>query len=449
MTLLPEVRHPHVVIVGGGFGGLYAAKALGKAPVRVTLVDRRNFHLFQPLLYQVASGSLSPGDIAAPLRTVVERQKNTEVLLADVVDILPEERRLILRDGGTLDYDMLVLATGSTHSYFGRDEWEACAPGLKTVEDATEIRRRVLMAFEQAEREPNALRRRKLLTFLIVGGGPTGVELAGALGELVRYSMREEFRTLDPLEARIILVEGGDRILANYPPELSDKAARELSRLGVTVRTGVRVSDISENSVLLESDAEPERMETHVVLWAAGVKASPLGRILHERAGAEIDRVGRVIVGPDLSLPHHPEIFVIGDLAHYAHQDGTPLPGVAPVAMQEGSYVAKCIRARVTAQPEPPLFRYKGHGSLAVIGRNEAVADLGRFRFGGFFAWLIWAFVHIRYLISFEDRLLVLLQWGWYYVTNKRSARLITMDRAPHVFGPDEAKPVAGGLSGR
>lgn len=430
---------PHVVIVGGGFGGLYAAKTLARSPVRLTLIDRRNFHLFQPLLYQVATGSLSPGDIASPLRTIVERQANTQVLMAEVVDLDPARRRVILQDG-EVTYDYLILATGSTHSYFGKEEWASRAPGLKTVEDATLIRGRILTAFEQAEREPDPARRRRLLTFVIAGGGPTGVELAGAIGELVAYTMRDEFRTADPLEARIILVEGSGRILGTYPEKLSAHAARELTRLGVTIRTGCLVTDVGEETVRLRCGDREETLETGAIFWAAGVKASPLGLMLHERAGVAIDRPGRVIVEPDLSVPGYPEIFVVGDLAHYAHQEDQPLPGVAPVAMQEGAYVAKLIHARVTRTPEPSRFRYRSQGNLAVIGRNEAVADLGeRWRFGGFLAWLIWAVVHIRYLVEFENRVLVFLQWAWAYVTRRGSARLIT-ETVPPASGAAAAR---------
>ncbi len=430
---------PHVVIVGGGFGGLYAAKALGKSPVRLTLIDKRNFHLFQPLLYQVATGCLSPGDIASPLRTIVECQKNTQVLMAEVVDLDPAHHKVILQDG-EIAYDYLVLATGSTHSYFGKEEWASRAPGLKTVEDATLIRSRILTAFEQAEREPDPARRRRLLTFVIAGGGPTGVELAGAIGELVAYTMRNEFRTVDPLETRIILVEGTDRILGVYPPELSQRAVRELNRLGVSVRTGCLVTDVGDDTVRLKCGDREETLEIGAIFWAAGVKASPLGLMLHERAGVAIDRPGRVIVEPDLSVPGYPEIFVVGDLAHYAHQDEHPLPGVAPVAMQEGAYVARLIHARVTGTPEPSRFHYKSRGNLAVIGRNEAVADLGgKLRFGGFLAWLIWAAVHIRFLVEFENRVLVFLQWAWAYLTQRRSARLIT-ETAPGAPGATGAR---------
>ncbi len=417
-----------MIIVGGGFGGLYAAKSLRKAPIDLTVVDRRNFHLFQPLLYQVATGGLSPGEIASPLRVVLKRQKNTRVWLGEVVDIDAANRRVILADG-QLDYDILVLATGATHHYFGNPQWAALAPGLKTVEDATEIRSRILAAFEQAERETDPQKRRAWLTFVIVGGGPTGVELAGALGEIANDTLRHDFRSINPAEAQILLLEGSDRLLQAFPPDLSRAAEKELIGLCVRPRTHAQVTGIDPEGVTMRTAAGQERIPTRTVLWAAGVQASPLGKILEERAGAPLDRAGRVIVGPDLTVPGHPEIFVIGDLANVSHQTGKPLPGVAPVAMAEGRYVARSIQARLQSRSLPP-FHYFNKGNLATIGRNEAVADFGKVRLSGFLAWLVWLFVHLMYLVEFDNRLLVLTEWVYNYITRNRGARLITGQRA-------------------
>jgi NADH dehydrogenase len=419
----------HVVIVGGGFGGLYAAQSLKGAPLRVTLIDRRNFHLFQPLLYQVATGGLSPANIAAPLRAVLKDQKNVKVVLGEVKRIDVARRRVELNDSA-IDYDTLIVATGARHHYFGHDEWERWAPGLKTIEDATEIRRRILTAFEMAEREIDPRRQQEWLTFVVVGGGPTGVELAGTLGELSHHTLRGNFRYIDPARASILLIEGLERILTTYPPKLSEKATRQLNRLGVTVRTNSFVTDLTNNEVTIRSGSQTERIATRTVLWAAGVQASPLGRQLAEATGATLDKAGRVMVEPDLSLPGHPEIFVIGDLAHYAHQTGKPLPGVAPTAMQQGRYVANLLRSRLRGKNLRP-FRYKDYGSMATIGRAAAVADLGWLRFSGFFAWLAWLFVHLINLIRFENRLLVLMQWAVNYFTRNRSARLITGEMKP------------------
>ena len=413
-----------VVIIGGGFGGLYAAQSLKNAPVDVTLLDQRNFHLFQPLLYQVATGWLSPANIASTLRAVLHRQKNTRVLLGQAIDIDLSARRVILSDG-SLPYDTLIVATGSRHHYFGHDQWEALAPGLKTVEDATEIRRRIFLAFEAAEREPEAAKRGPLLTFVIVGGGPTGVELAGALAEITRDTLRNDFRTIDPSSARILLLEAADRILTTYPPELSAKAAAFLQKEGVTVRTGVVVTDIRRDSVVVLEGQRSEEIPCRTALWAAGVKASFLGKILADASGAKLDRIGRVVVEPDLSLPSHSEVFVIGDLANYTHQTGSPLPGVAPVAMQEGEYVAKLICDRLKGKAVA-AFHYRDRGDLAIVGRGTAVADLRRLHLAGFFAWLAWLFVHIVNLIEFENKLLVLIQWAWAYFRRNRAARLIT-----------------------
>ncbi len=422
-----------IVIVGGGFGGLYATKAMAGAPVAITLIDRRNFHLFQPLLYQVATGGLSPEDIASPLRAALKDQKNARFLTGQVIDIDPERKVVILEDGDEVAYDALVVATGASHHYFGRDaEWQERAPGLKTIEDAVRIRRRVLLAFEAAERETDPARRRALLTFVIVGGGPTGVELAGALGELARHTMRGEFRAIDPAEARITLVEGLDRILSAYPPDLSAVAAESLRDLGVTVQTNTLVTEIADDYVLVRDTTTHEQtlIPTYTVLWGAGVKASPLSDVLAHRAAAERDSAGRIIVQPDLTLPGHDDIFVIGDLAHFDHQTGEPLPGVAQVAMQMGDYVADVLRRRRFGKEIGP-FHYKDKGMLAVIGRNRAVADIGRLHFAGLPAWLIWVFVHINFLIEFDNKLKVMTQWGWNYLTRRQGARLITGEATP------------------
>lgn len=421
---------PHqVVIIGGGFGGLYAAKTLKHAPVQVTLVDKRNFHLFQPLLYQVATGGLSPGDISSPLRTVLSRDKNTKVLMGEMVDLDPEQHQVTLRDK-QLTYDTLIVATGGGHHYFGNDQWAQLAPGLKTVEDALEMRRRIFLAFEAAEQESDPQKRRAWLTFIVVGGGPTGVELAGALAELAYKTLKQDFRNIDTTEAQILLLEGADRILPPYPPELSAKAAASLTRLGVTVQTQTLVTKIEHDTITVRRSDQLEQIQARTVLWAAGVKASPLGQILAKRTGVQLDRIGRVTVEPDLSISGHPNIFVAGDLANFSHQDGKPLPGVAPVAMQQGKYIANLLKQRLLGQ-DLPAFHYTDNGSLAVIGRNAAVANLGSIRLSGLPAWLIWIFVHIYYLIEFDNKLLVLTQLGWNYVTRKRSACLITGKDAP------------------
>lgn len=415
---------PHVLVVGSGFAGLYAAKTLGRAGIRTTVIDKRNFHLFQPLLYQVATGGLSPGEIASPIRAVLSRYKKITVLAAEVSDIDPVQKKVILRDG-EIAYDTLIVATGVSHHYFGHDDWASVAPGLKTIEDSIEMRRRIFLAFEAAEREPDPKKREAWMTFVIVGGGPTGVELAGALGELAGSTLKNDFRSIDSRTARIIVLEGTDRLLPTYPRELSLKAAYSLQQLGVTVKTGSLVTDIHGICVTFKQGDSVEDLEARTILWAAGVKASPLGALIGRRAGVSLDRVGRVMVNPDLSVPGHPSLFVIGDLAHCADRAGKPLPGVASVAMQEGRYVAKLIQARFSGKTLPP-FRYRDKGSLAVIGRHAAVAHFGKLRFNGFLAWIVWIFVHIRYLIEFDNKILVLVQWAWNYVTRKRGARLIT-----------------------
>lgn len=413
-----------VVILGGGFGGLYAAKALSRAGVNVTLIDKRNFHLFQPLLYQVAAGWLSPGEIASPLRMVLNRYKNTYVYQAEATDLLPDKKEVVLRDG-TVAYDTLIVATGSSHHYFGHDEWEKTAPGLKTVENALEMRRKILLSFEAAEREPDPAIQKEWMTFLIVGAGPTGVELAGTIGELARATLKDDFRNIDTTNAEIILVEGRDHVLPAYPAELSEKAEESLGKLGVNIRLETMVTQIDGNRVTITTNGVSEEIQSRTILWTAGVKASSLGKVIRERTGAALDNGGRVIVEPDLSVPGHPEIFVIGDLANYSHQDEGPLPGVAPVAMQEGRYVAELILKKLSGKEVKP-FKYVNKGNLAVIGRNAAVADLPRIMLSGFPAWLIWAFVHISYLIEFDNKILVLFQWAWNYFTRKRGVRLIT-----------------------
>jgi NADH:ubiquinone reductase (H+-translocating) len=417
-----ESKH-RVVILGGGFGGLYAAKALRKAPVALTVLDRRNFHLFQPLLYQVATGSLSPGEIASPLRAVLRRQQNTQVLLGEALDLDAERRRVIL-DSGELDYDTLIVATGSSDSYFGHDDWQRIAPGLKSIEEATEIRHKILYAFEAAEKEHDPEIRREWLTFVLVGGGPTGVELAGALGEIAHDTLRGDFRSIRPEEAVILLVEGGPRVLPAYPADLSEKAEKSLKRLGVTVRTNALVTAIEATSVTVKIATGEERIAARTVIWSAGVQASPFGRTLQRRAGAQLDRAGRVLVNPDCSVPGHPEIFVIGDLAHL-EQDGEMLPGVAQVAMQQGGYAAKLIEKRLRGETVAP-FHYFDKGNLAVIGRAAAVAQIGPLHMSGLLAWLTWLFVHLMYLVEFSNRVLVFVHWGFLYLTFDRGARLIT-----------------------
>ena len=409
-----------VVILGGGFGGLYAAKALRRAPVEVTLVDRRNFHLFQPLLYQVATGSLSPGEIAEPLRAVLRNQKNARVLLGDAVDLDAENRRLILADG-EVPYDSLIVATGAQNYFFGHPEWQKIAPGLKSIEDATAIRHNILYAFEAAERESDPALRRAWLTFVIVGAGPTGVELAGALAEIAHDTLRHDFRSIHPEESRILLLDGTPHVLSAYPQSLSIEAERSLIKLGVRPRNGVRVTCIDSSGVTLETPSGQDRIEAKTVLWAAGVSPSDFGKVLAQRAGATLDKQGHVMVDPQLNIPAHPEIFVIGDLA-LVEQNGKALPGVAPVAMQQGKYAARRIMNRTSAP-----FHYFNKGSLAVIGRRAGVADFGFLRFHGAIAWLLWLFIHLMFLVQFRSRLIVFIRWGFQYLTFDRGARLITM----------------------
>ena len=440
------VQHHRVLIVGGGFAGLYAARGLANAPgIDVTLLDRRNFHLFQPLLYQVATGALSPGDIAQPLRAILRGSSNTRVLLGEAVGLDPAARRVMLADGGALDYDTLIVATGARHAYFGHPEWEPLAPGLKTIEDATEIRRRILIAFEAAERETDRIRRNEWMTLVVVGGGPTGVELAGALGEISHDTLRRDFRAIRPADARVLLVEAGDRVLPAYPRSLSRSAQRQLERLGVSVRTRTQVVAIDESGIEVvvrgAGGDQSERVPTRTVLWAAGVRASSFGRRVAEAAGIEPDRAGRLPVGPDLALADHSEILVIGDLAVVAWRRDRPVPGVAPAAIQEGAYVAKAIRDRVSGRRVAP-FRYSDRGDVATIGRLSGVADirwLGRLgRLSGFSAWLMWLSVHIVYLIGFANRLVVIIRWAWSFLTSGRGTRLITGDpRLPPIKRPE------------
>lgn len=408
---------PHIVILGGGFAGLYTARGLKDVDARITLVDRHNYHLFQPLLYQVATAALNPSDIAAPIRSILRHQKNLSVVLGEAVAIDTNAQSVQLADGKTLAYDFLVVATGATHSYFGHPEWERFAPGLKSIDDALEIRRRVLLAFEAAEREPDPAKQAAYLTFVVIGGGPTGVELAGALAEIARHTMIRDFRTFKPESARVILLEGLPRVLPPYPPDLSEKAKRQLEGLGVTVRTDARVTDINDHEVRIGE----ETIATRTVLWGAGVQASPLAQSL----GVPLDRAGRVIVTPELTIPGHKEVFVLGDLAEVKQHDGSLVPGVAPAAIQEGQHTALNLERAVAGQPLRP-FKYRDKGSLATIGRAAAVADFGRVRFGGFFAWMAWLLIHIFFLIGFRNRFLVVTQWAWAYFTSQRGARLIT-----------------------
>ena len=406
--------------MGGGFGGLNAARALAGAGVRVTLLDRHNYHLFQPLLYQVATASLSPGDVASPIRWILRHQKNVEVLLADVREIDPAGRRVVIDGAESIPYDYLVLATGAAHAYFGHPEWAERAPGLKTLDDALEMRRRVLLAFEAAERESDAAEQRRLLTFVIVGAGPTGVELAGALAEIARQSLRKDFRRIHPESARIVLLEGSPYVLMPFPDPLRDAARRALERLGVEVRTGSVVTDMHADGVTIGT----ERISAGTVLWAAGVAASPIARSL----GVPLDRVGRVTPEPTLALAVHPTIYVVGDICLFA-QDGKPLPGVAQVAMQQGTRAGQNIRRAIAGQPLEP-FRYKDYGIMATIGRGAAVGDVFGLKISGFFAWLFWIFLHIFWLIGFRNRFVVMTEWAWAYFTLQRRVRLITGESA-------------------
>ncbi len=437
MTDPGRPRH-RVVIVGGGFGGLYAAKQLGVDPeIALTLVDRRNFHLFQPMLYQVATGALSPGDIAQPLRSILRRQRNTTVILGEAVGLDPDRREVLLSDGGPIGYDTLIVATGAHHTYFGHDEWARLAPGLKTLEDATEIRRRILIAFEAAEREADPDRRREWMTFVLVGGGPTGVELAGSLGEIARDTLRRDFRAIDPREARIILVEAMDRLLSTYPARQSASAKRQLERLGVEIRLGTRVIEIDDRQVTVvvaagsgaDAATHTEVIPTRTVLWGAGVIASSFTHRVAEATGAATDRSGRMLVEPDLTVPGHPEIFVIGDAAVEPWKPDQPTPGVAQGAMQGGTHAARTIRRRVLQRPTE-AFRYRNKGDVAVIGRSAGVTNIPWMgplgRQSGLPAWLLWLGIHIFYLIGFANRIIVLTRWAYSFLTHGRGTRLIT-----------------------
>lgn len=437
------VGSPHrVVIVGAGFAGLNAARVLRRAPVETVVIDRRNFHLFQPLLYQVATGGLSPGDITSPIRHILRAQANTRVLLGEVrsIDLAARE---VGTDSGRVPYDTVVVASGARHHYFGHPAWETLAPGLKTIEDATEMRHRMLAAFEAAELVGDIRHaREQWLTFVIVGAGPTGVELAGALAELARDTLRRDFRSIDTSTARIILVEATDRVLPGYPESLSRRAAQSLERLGVTLRLNTMVSQIEEGGVTLTRDGRSEFLATRCVQWAAGVQASSLGKEIARQSGAALDLAGRVTVNPDLTVPGHPEVFVLGDLARVEQSGGGMVPGVAPAAIQEGRYAGRVIRARVQHRPAPGPFRYVDKGSLATIGRKAGVADFGVLRFSGFAAWTLWLFVHLMFLVGFENRLLVFIKWAFSYFTRNRGARLITGGRptAPDPHGKPDAQ---------
>lgn len=427
--------HPHLVIVGGGFAGLWATRALADAPLRITLIDRHNHHLFQPLLYQVATAGLSAPDIAAPLRHILRRQENVEVRLAEVASVNATARSVVLTDGGALAFDYLLLATGAAHAYFGHDEWAPHAPGLKTLDDALNLRRQLLLAFERAEAETDPEKRAAWLNFAIIGGGPTGVELAGTLAEIARHTLKHEFRRIDPAQARVRLIEAGPRVLASFPETLSAKARGQLQRLGVEVVTGTPVSDITADGYRLGDTFVPAK----TVVWAAGVAASPLARSL----GVPLDRAGRVSVEPDLSVSGYPNIFVAGDLAA-VRSDGEPVPGVAPAAKQMGRHVANALRARLAGRPAPP-FVYRDYGNLATIGRMAAVVDFGRLKFSGLLAWWFWLAAHVFFLIGFRNRLAVLLNWAWAYWSYQRGARIILGsgrdDREPGDGGPATSPP--------
>jgi NADH dehydrogenase len=432
-----------VVILGGGFGGLYAAKAFrDSAQLQITLIDRRNFHLFQPLLYQVATGELSPADIGFPLRAILNRRRNVRVLLGEAVEIDVGQRRVLLENGSFEPYDSLIVATGAQNFYFGHDEWATAAPGLKSIEEATRIRHRILYAFEAAERETDPERRRAWLTFVIVGAGPTGVEMAGAIGIIANDTLKNDFRSIRPEEARILLLDGAPRVLSPFTPESSDHAERALIDLGVRSLVNVRVVGVGEDGVTVVGPTGRDCIPARTVIWAAGVTASPLGKLLADRTGATLDRGGRVVVDAFCNVPGHPEIYVVGDLAHFEWK-GQPLAGVAPVAMQQGSYVAKAIQRRAAGrQPKP--FRYLHKGNLAVIGRAAAVAEFPFVNLHGLIAWLVWLFIHLMYLVGFQNRLIVFIRWAFSYLTYNRGARLITGEAEPGEISKLEAVPTSG-----
>jgi NADH dehydrogenase len=445
-----------VLIIGGGFGGLHAAQVLGKDPrVTVTLVDRRNFHTFQPLLYQVATGAISPGDIAQPLRSILRKRENTSVLLGEAIGIDPDKREVTLSDGGPVPYDTLIVATGARHSYFGNDQWAPNAPGLKSVDDALEIRRRILIAFEAAEREQNLERRREWMTFVVIGGGPTGVELAGALGEIANDTLKRDFRSIHSPDARIILVEALDRVLPPYPADRSRSAKKQLGQLGVDVRVGTRVTDVDSHKVTVVHDGVEETIPARTTLWAAGVQASTFVRRVAEATGAQTDRAGRIIVGRDLTVPGHPEIFALGDAAVQPWKDGKPVPGIAQGAIQSGSCAAKAVQARLDGR-DPGTFKYTDKGDVAVIGRMHGVTNirwLGPLgKQGGWLAWMMWLAIHIFYLIGFANRIVVLVRWAWSFFTSGRGTRLITgtpllppiEEPAPPAWAPEDAEGASG-----
>ena len=438
-------QNHRVIILGGGFGGLAAAKRLKRAPVEVTLIDRRNFHLFQPLMYQVATGSLSPGEIAAPLRGVLSRQKNTQVLLGEAADVDPVAKRVTLCDGATFEYNSLIVATGSQTSYYGNDSWREWAPSLKSVEEAIAIRHKILYAFERAERSATEAEARAWLTFVIVGAGATGMELAGALAEIAQETLRHDFRKINPTEARIILMEGLPRVLGAFPEDLSAKAEKLVTRLGVEVIKGVMVTSINRDGVAFKHGDVVETLAARTVLWAGGVVTTPFGRQLAECTKAETDRSGRIKVNRDLTIPNYPDIFIIGDLAHAVDEKGKQLPGVAQVAMQGGAYAAKAIRSRLKGKSELPAFHYFNKGDMAVIGRAAAVADIFGFHVSGLPAWLIWLFVHLIYIVEFQSRVIVFIQWGFEYLTFSRGARLITGEGATDPVDPT-ARTGTGGV---
>ena len=415
-----------VIIIGGGFGGLCAAQTLKSAPVDVTLIDRRNYHLFQPLLYQVATGSLSPGEIAAPLRGVLNHQKNTRVLLGDVQDIDPVSKYVLLADGATFSYDSLIVASGSQSSYYGHGDWSRWAPGLKSLEEAINLRHKILYAFEVAERISDPAQRRAWLTFVIVGAGPTGVELAGAIGEIARETLSNDFRSINPKDAQIILLDGSPRLLMSFPEDLARSAELSLAKLGVQAKMSTLVKDVDSDGVTLEVNGSAERLSSKTVIWAGGVTVAPLGKTLAKRTGAETDRGGRIKVGPDLTIANFLDLYVVGDLALSINREGQPLPGVAQVAMQQGTYAAKAIIRKVRKQPKQHPFTYFDKGSLAVIGRAAAVADVFGLHLSGLPAWLVWVFIHLMYIVEFQNRLIVFIKWAIQDVTFSRGARLIT-----------------------
>ena len=436
-------KRPKVIIIGGGFGGLSAAQALKSAPVDVTVIDRRNYHLFQPLLYQVATGSLSAGEVAAPIRGILGRQKNTRVWLGDVADIDPVAKRVLLADGASLEYDFLIVAAGSKTHYYGHDEWQKWAPGLKSVEEAAALRHKILYAFEVAERIPDPAERRAWLTFTIIGAGPTGVELGGAIAEIAQQTLRHDFRSIDPEDAQIILLDGAPRVLMTFPEDLAEKAVRSLTKLGVQTRMGAMVHELTRDGISYQANGSTQTLSTKTVIWAGGVTVSPLAKTITQRTDAETDRSGRIKVAPDLTIPNFPDIFVVGDMAFSLDKKGKPLPGVAQVAMQGGAYAAKAIVTKVKGKPKPGPFSYFDKGNIAVIGRAAAVADPFGVHLWGWLAWIVWAFIHLAYIIEFQNRILVFIQWAIQDVTFNRGSRLIT-GVAPTDFNFNDAMAGAG-----